>query len=355
VVDVAFLLDASGSMRDEIDAVRTRLRDVVVPGVRRAIPEAAFAVALFGEFPIAPHGPADIRAYELRSTVTSDVTRIEAALDGTPVWGNFDQPEASVEGLYQTLTGDGYGAPTDPGFIPSSTGCASGGSGGACFRREALPIVMLITDAPMHEGPPGVPPIEPYAFEPAPHGYAETVAAARDIGALVIGLGASDAGRDPPHAHLRQLAIDTGAVTASGEPLSFDIGSRGTDLGASIVQAVQRLASEVPLDVDAIAEDRPGDAVDASLVLRGIRAVSATPAANVERIEAGRFVGVLPGTELTFELLVDASALPRSTERRVFPARVVFRASGRSRIEVRELDVVVPGADGRGCAEAPRD
>ncbi|HEY8432590.1 MAG TPA: hypothetical protein VIL20_29670 [Sandaracinaceae bacterium] len=350
VVDIVFLIDSTGSMRDEIATVRARLRDVVVPGVRAAIPDAAFGVALFGEFPVLPHGPSTVRPYELRTQVTTDLARIEAALDATPEWGNFDHPEASIEGLFQVVTGAGYGAPGTPGFVPPSAGCASGGSGGACFRRDALPIVMLITDAPMHNGPPGVAPVDPYAFEPAPHTYEDAVAAVTALGALVIGLGANDAARPAPHPHLRQLARDTGSVDASGDPLAFDIGGSGAGIGAQIVRAVQFVASEVPLDVDAVAEDLPGDAVDAGLVLRGVRARSASPPENVERIEGDTFYGVIPGTELTFEVVVDASELPPSSERRVFPARIIFRA-GRSRLGTSELDIVVPGDDGRGCEE----
>lgn len=351
VIDLMFLIDSSGSMRDEIETVRARLRDVVVPGVRSAIPDAAFGVAIFGEFPVSPHGPSEVHPYMLRTPVTTDVTRIEAALDNTPTWGNFDDPEAAIEGLYQVMTGDGYGTPATPGYIPPSEGCAGGGAGGACFRRDALPIVMLITDAPMHNGPPGVPPDAPYLFAPSPHQYADAVEATRRTGALVLGLGASDPGRPTPHAHLRQLAIDTGSVDGDGNPLWFDIGSGGAAIGRGIVQAVQHVASGVPLDVDATAEDLPGDDVDASLVLRGVRARSADPPENVDRIEDHRFFGVVPGTVLTFELIVDASELPPSSERRVFPARIIFRASGRSRLDIDEVDIVVPGDDGVGCTE----
>jgi hypothetical protein len=349
VIDLMFLIDSSGSMTDEIETVRSRLRDVVVPGVRAAIQDAAFGVALFGEFPVEPHGPSSVAPYQLRSTITLDVTRVEAALDETPTWGNFDDPEAAIEGLYQVMTGRGYGTPSTPGYVPASIGCPTGGTGGVCFRNDALPIVMLITDAPMHNGPPDVPPFANYAFTPAPHGYEETVDAVRAVGALVLALGAEDASRPEPHAHLQALARDTGSVGASGDPLWFSIGSRGDRIGDEIVSAVQFVASEVPLDVDAVAEDLPGDDIDARDVLRGVRAVSADPAANVERIEEDTFFGVIPGTALTFELIVDASELASSPERRVFPARIIFRASGRSRLEVREIDIVVPGDDGVGC------
>ncbi|MCC6878030.1 MAG: VWA domain-containing protein [Sandaracinaceae bacterium] len=349
VVDILFLIDSTGSMTDEIAAVRLGLRTRVVPGVRSAIPDAAFGVALFGEFPVRPHGPNDVLPFQLRSPITQDVARVEASLEETPVWGNFDDAEAAIEGLFQVLTGAGYGAPGTPGFVPASIGCPSGGAGGACFRRDALPMVMLITDAPMHNGPPGVAPEAPYLFSPPPHGYPETVEQARRLRTLVLGLGASDPGRPSALTHLRALARDTGSVDASGQPLVFDIGSRGSQIGDEIVRAVERVASGVPLDVDAVAEDLPGDDVDAGEVLRGMRAVRADPPANVRAIEGERFLGVVPGTVLTFEVIVDASELPPSPERRVYPARILFRASGRSRLEAREVEIVVPGDDGRGC------
>ncbi|MCB9595671.1 MAG: hypothetical protein H6719_23315 [Sandaracinaceae bacterium] len=353
VIDLMFLIDSTGSMRDEIDAVREGLRTRVVPGVRRAIPDAAFGVALFGEFPVSPHGGTTVQPYELRAQITTEVTRVEASLDETPTWGNRDDPEAAIEGLYQVVTGGGYGDPSTPGFIAPSAGCPRGGFGGACFRDDALPIVMLITDAPMHNGPPGVDPVAPYEFMPAPHGYAETVEAVTRQNVLIVPLAARDPGRPSPDAHLLQLARDTNSLDAAGSPLFFDIGSGGDRIGSEIVNAVEFVASDVPLDVDAIAEDLPGDAVDANLVLRGVRALRADPPANVERVEGDTFFGVVPGTRLTFGVIVDASGLDPSPVRRVFPARILFRASGRSRLEVRELDIVVPGDDGLGCEEAP--
>jgi hypothetical protein len=346
VIDLMFLIDSTGSMRDEIDTVRSRLRERVVPGVRAAIPDAAFGLALFGEFPVRPHGPRGVSPYELRSPITTDVVRVEAAFDSPPTWGNLDDPEAAIEGLFQVVTGLGYGTPDTPGYIPPSAGCPTGGFGGACFRSDALPIVMLITDAPMHNGPDGT---ADYELDPPPHRYMETVDAVNRLNALVLGLGASDPGRPSPEAHLTELLRATGSLDASGQPLFFDIGGRGDRIGDEIVRAVQLVASEVPLDVDAVAEDVPGDGVDAGLVLRGMRARSATPPENVARIEGDTFFGVVPGTRLTFEIAVDASGLPPSPERRVFPARVIFRESGRSRLDVRAIEIVVPGDDGLGC------
>ncbi len=346
VVDIMFLIDSTASMQDEIDSVRARLRDFVVPGVRAIIPDAAFGVALFGEFPVAPHAPRDsgVQPFLLRTPITTDVVRVETALDETPVWGNLDDPEAAIEGVYQVVTGEGF-LP----FIMPSVGCPRGGVGGACFRTDAFRVLMLVTDAPMHNGPPDVAPISPYRFVPAPHTYDEAVRAVVAADVFVIGLGATDRGRPAPLPHLRELGRSTGSVDSSGAPLVFDIGLRGDAIGEEIVSAVQRVASDVPLDINAIVEDRPGDDVDARDVVRGIRAARANPPSGAMSMEGARFIGVRPGTVLSFELEIDASELPNSLERREYPARVVFRESDRSRIEAREILIVVPGDDGIGC------
>ncbi|MBX3251643.1 MAG: hypothetical protein KF901_30985 [Myxococcales bacterium] len=346
IVDVMFVIDATASMLDEIDNVRRRLRDFVVPEVRRLIPDAAFGVAFVGEFPVQPHGPPTVRPYELRSPITLDTLQVEAALAGPPEWGNFDEPEAQVEGLYQVATGEGL-AP----WIEPSAGCPMGGLGGACFRREALPIVLLVTDAPMNNGPRGVAPESRYRFtRPGrPHTYEEALEALRRLGVLAIGLGARDPFAMSPMSHLRQLALDTGAVDASG-PLAFDIGSDGSRVGSSVVDAIGRLAAGTPLDVDAVMEDVPGDPWDVRLLVRSVVALRADPPSGVRATDGSSFFGAQPGTRLTFGFELDPSAFPPSEETLVIRGRVLFRAFGRARLGRQDVVFVIPGRDG-GCDE----
>jgi predicted small lipoprotein YifL len=344
VVDIMFLLDATGSMRDAIDNVRDRLRTQVAPGVRAAIPDAAFGLAYLGEFPIDPHGPPDVLPYELRTPITADLLRLETALSRHPVWGNYDEPEAQVEALVQAATGVGLSP-----WIPASPGCPGGGLGGACFRREAFPIMMLITDAPFHNGPSGVAPVSTYRFTPAPHTYADAVAALRALGAMVIGLGAVDPLMMSPMPHLRAIARDTGAVDETGAPLVFDIGATGTRVGSGIVEAVERLAAGVPLDVFATVEDLPGDDVDARDLVQSVRPLSADPMSGVGSIEDDRFMQVHPGTRVTFEIELVAD-LPEAVEGPLeVPALVVFRAFERTRLG--QVEVVFLISHDGGCPE----
>jgi hypothetical protein len=343
IVDVMFLIDATGSMRDEIENVRAGLRDRVVPGVTAAIPDAAFGLAFFGEFPVMPHArpTSGVRPYELRAPITTDVERLTAAFEGIPNWGNLDDPEADIEGLFQVATGAGLAPWIDPSF-----GCPSGGAGGACFRSDAFRTVLLVTDAPMHNGPPSVPPVSNYTFTPSPHQYMETVTALRDIDVTVIGLGATDPGRPSPMPDLMALVAD---VDTHHSPLVFDIGNAGDRIGADIVMALETLADSVPLDVSAEVDDVPGDAFDARTIVVAVRAVSADPMANVTGMSGATFTGVVPGTQLTYAIDVDGSRLPPSTMRREIRGRVVFRDAGRSRVGSEDVSFVIPGSDGHGC------
>jgi hypothetical protein len=197
-----------------------------------------------------------------------------------------------------------------------------------------------------------VSPVAPYEFSGdlgRPHSYEQAVEAVRALGAIVIGLGARDPGSDSPMSHLREVARDSGAVDESGSPLAFDIGGTGSGVGSGIVQAVTRLAAGLPLDVDAVVEDVPGDEIDARTLVTRIVARSADPPGGVRAIEGGRFLGVVPWTRITFEIEVDASDLPPSPSTRRVPALIIFRAFGRSRLGREEVLIVIPGEDGGGC------
>jgi predicted small lipoprotein YifL len=338
VVDVFFLIDATASMEDEIENVREGLAGLVVPGVRAAIPDAQFGLAYLGEFPVEPHGPPDVRPYELRNTMTDDISSLEANLALVPSWGNFDDPEAQVEALYQVVTGEGL-----DGFIEPSLGCPRGGRGAACFREDSLPVVVLVTDAPFHNGPDGANPYE--SVSPPPHTYRALIRVLDEADILVVGLGATDTGRPSPLSHLQRLARDTGAVSGDA-PLAFDIGSRGDEVGQGIVDAVQRLAAGLPLDVDAIVEDVGGDELDARVIVSAVRPSRADPMDGVDEILPDRFAGVTPGTRVVFEVVIDASSVPVSETTIFVPARIVFRAFGRSRLGTEQFVIAIGGEEG---------
>ena len=292
--DVVFVVDTTQSMQQEIDQIRDNLRDQLAPGIRATIRDSQLGVASFRDFPSEPCGDSGDVPFTLNLPVTSDIGRVQAALRGLTAGGGNDNPEAQVEALFQVATGAGRGS-----LVPPSFGCPSGGFGYPCFRDDALPVVLLFTDAAFHDGPLG---LNPYtcALPVRPARYREAVDALNARGVRVMGLysGMLGDGRED----LDAIARDTNALDASGNPIVFDIGVNGTGLSESVVQAIRTLASVIELDIDTVLVDpNPRDAVDPRNFVDRVIAVRGEPMSGVGSIErdAGIFRRVRTGTRLS--------------------------------------------------------
>ena len=155
-----------------------------------------------------------------------------------------------------------------------------------------------------------------------------------------------------PAEQMRRVSTDTGAVDGD-QPLARSIGGGGGGVGDGIVSAITRLAEGTPLDVDALVEDVRGDEYDARDLVVAVEPLSATPPDGVAGIEDDVFVGTRPGTRVTFRVRLDPEAVPDSAETLRIPARVVFRAFGRSRLGAQDVIFLIPGTDGSSCDEEP--
>ncbi len=345
--DVVFLIDVTASMQDEIERIRDQLRDKLAPAIREQIEDVSFAVATFGDFPVRPFGDFIDHPYRLVLASTDDVFRAQAAMNTIRLGNGGDEPESHVEGLYQLATGEGLG-----GYVPASFGCPSGGLGYACLREDALPIVLLFTDASFHNGPGGS---QPYsgAISPAPHTYDDARDALEAIGARVIGF---DSGEGTPAAHLRQLALDTRATNTLGLPLVYDIGRRGERLGTGVIDAMHAFAQSVEFDVDLRVMDvDPLDGVDASLFVERVIPARASPENGILDIDedAGRFLGVKSGTQLFFQLVLKNDAVVPGPDPQTFEVEVQFRGDDRTLLGSTTVEFVVPGEDGKACEVRP--
>lgn len=342
--DITFLIDVTASMGAEIERIRTRLRDLLSPAIDAAIPDSRLAVATFADFPVGGYGSpaAGDKAFELRMPMTDDLAQVQGAVNSIELGDGGDLPESQVEALYQLATGAGRGT-----FVPPSAGCPMGGVGYACMRRDALPIVLLFTDAQFHNGPGGSNPYGP-DLVPRPATYEEAVRALNALGMVVIGF---DSGDGSARRDLRQLARDT-SLTSSGEVLVYDIGSRGQRLGTQVVSAIQTFASTVEQDIDAVLLDGDlSDGIDALELVEGIVPLAASPPDGVGAIdrEAGVFRDARAGTVLTWQIsLRNDAVVPGPRPRRV-RLEVVFRGDARRRLDRQFIDIVVPGEDGAGC------
>ncbi|MGF1464627.1 MAG: vWA domain-containing protein [Sandaracinaceae bacterium] len=337
--DVFFLVDVTGSMGEEIDQIQDLLRVEIIPRLKDAIPDLHFGVGHFADFPLPEHnyGEEDDEVYRLVQPVTGSAASVQEAVDRLRLQGGRDGAEALTEALYQTATGDGLGRFVEP------AGCSAGRPGYPCFRPIGARVILTFTDAPTHNGPGGRNPYAPGVITPAPHSYAEAVDALNAIGAKVLGIhsGArSSSGRED----LESFATRTGAVLSDATPLVFDIERDGASLAQTVVQAVGSLVRDVPIDLDVVIEDMPGDAFDATAFLRGVETRGSDPPGAA--VDLGdRYDQVLPGTEVTFAIVLRNDDIPQTETVQPFMLRVVLRGDGVSRLrEVVVMEMIPPHA-----------
>ena len=247
---------------------------------------------------------------------------------------------------YQVATGAGISPWVAPRSCPAET------IGYPCFRTAGSRIVLLFTDAAMHNGPGGSFPYDAPVLRPTPADYEQAAGALQSIGAKVLGLysGADPTDRALPD--LERVARDTGAVTESGEPIVLDIGFRGERLDTGVIDAIQQLVQEVPIDIDAFVEDYPLDAFDALQFVTGITTTGAVPASGATDL-GDRYAEVRPGTRVGFRVGLANETIPRGPEPQVYYLTVVLRGDGVTRLLETTVQVVIPSLGGEGC-EATR-
>jgi hypothetical protein len=178
--DVYFMVDQTSSMQAEKDHLRADLTtgdfindpayecsdydfdrmpnnelksQGIIGAIRCMIREANFGLGYFREIPITYAGSDNVTYKNLQDITTSIPAVVSAAsLLGTV--GNNDWPENGMLALYSMVTGNGfYFGPERRGLAPR-TDCPTGTFGYPCFRNNAIPIVIMFTDAQFHAGPP---------------------------------------------------------------------------------------------------------------------------------------------------------------------------------------------------------
>jgi hypothetical protein len=359
--DVLFVMDRTGSMSEEIDNIRQSLRTVIVPGLVATIPDLYLGMVTYADFPLEPYGSADDRPFALERPMGRDISPLQGALATLRASGGGDNPEALTEALYQVATGAGLRAnmPGRTFWIPPSGGCSTPGIGYACVRQRATPILVVITDAPTHNGPssPGSPQgslnynnaffTVGAANGEVPHTYMQTVTALQtSLGAKMIGIH-SGLGVNGGRADLEAYARTLNSLARDGTPLVYDINPDGTGLSEQVVSSVTQLINELRLDVSARAVDLDGSGV-ASLV-QAVRPRSAEPMANVRLIANDTFLGVIPGTIVSFDLVLDRARVVRQARTRTGLIRVEFLDRGRPTLGSTDVQLVIPGTGQMGC------
>jgi hypothetical protein len=347
-VDVHLLVDTTASFDGEIRELQNALSTTTLPSLQRRVPSLTLGVSRFEDMPWQPFGFRTDRPYVLVVPQTSDFGAVDRALLrlDDPLGQGGDIPESWYEALYQVATGRGLdlGAMGSiPRFTPGSLG--GGPLGGVGFRADAVRAVVLVTDAPSHEG------ADYRGVIAGAHSSAEAVEALRALEIRAIGIASGLAARSS----LEPIATQTGAVInpvngrcATGInggsrlpvngrcPLVFDISDDGTGLSRTVADGIGAL-----LDSIAYTAIHGESRDDASSFVRAIEAVSATPPAGSsppgreDRRPAGMldsipdtFTVVRSGTQLRFRARLANRTVRESVFPQVFFLRVVLVGDG---------------------------
>ena len=371
IADVAISVDTTGSMGEEINNLQASLGTTIIPGVRAAIPDSAFGVNEFEDFPVTPFGSNDCggtpdRPFRLLQQITSADMRVQAALNrlDMPLGCGGDLPESIFEGLFQIAAGDGITFPggSVPAFVPDPTTPGGGTIGGVGFRDGALPIIIFVTDDIPHT------PAEYLARGVmGAHSRDDVVTALTSIRARLIGVASRSVARAP----LEDLAVATGAVTppdargfcATGVdgrdvrpvpgldgmntcPLVFDARSNGSGLSTTLVDAVNTLVTGIELDTVSIRIlDDPNGFVKATIP-RSARPPAGAPAPTVADLDGDTvfdsFVNVTPGTVVTFTVTAYNDSVPQTDVDQVFTVRLQVIGDGVTVLDEKPVIIVVP-------------
>ncbi len=347
VADVYFLIDTTGSMSSAIENVATSLATSIVPMLRGAIPDVQMGVGHFNDVPTGSYGSYDDKTYWHVVDITPNDSEVQSGLNtlyGTVPWGyGGDWPESQVPALWITATGNGF---TDcmetipPRVCPTYPDEMSARKGYPCFRPDALPIVVLVSDAPWHNDGTGE-----WDYDCSSIMLTDAVSALLAINARHVGVFVGTAGGEG-HDSMIYVSQATGSVDAMGNALVEVTSSGGVSTG--IVSMIETLASFTPQDVNAVPRDEPNDPpaaeYDAAVFVKDITPVSGFP--GIPEGYSGQdedyFFDVVPGTQVTFNIDFYNNTVEPVDSALVFKAWIVVLGNDVAMLDRRMVIIIVP-------------
>ena len=389
-VDVAFVLDTTGSMGGVIDGMKAQISSMI-PKLQKAIPDVGVAISGHDDYPYDGHGSSGLDLpFYLLHTVTTDIAAAQLATNLFATHSGDDGPESQLEAQYQALTGEGVNWPG--GSLKKKTN-APGTYGYVDFRPGSLPVTVEISDANWHEcgdyrvGPEAAP--HPHCMDELKKAFKATHA--RGVG---VAIGSSDT--STPYGPIPQMigiaeASDAkvlpaafGGTCGAGQCctnlsglgrapdsadgksclLVFHATYTGTGTSDGIVSAIAALSVGTNFDVTAQPENDPtnaagpdGKPVDATQFIKALRAMDegsvadGCPAGTATDTNGDgikdTFTSIPVGTPVCFEVIPAKNLFVKPTRSaQFFNAFInVLGMPGSVKLDRRGVLFLVPPAD----------
>ncbi len=341
--DVYLLMDTTGSMGGEISNLKAGLTSgTYVPGcpggvvaaIKCMIPNAWIGVGRHDDYPVAPWGGYWDWVYRNLLDMTPSVSAAQAAVNTLNTHWGYDWPESQTQALWAIATGNGLGR-----FLAPRRGCPAGRWGYPCFRPDTIPIVVLFTDAPFHNGPSGSYRYASRFWGLSPPTWSQVVDALTARNVKVVVVESANWGRAAEE-DIQALLTATGSVDAAGAPYMISIASNGRGLSRAVVDAIWNLANNTRFDVSARPVDNPATPIDERRFVRSI-VVRGWGPGNCRGASGSVALQCTPGTQVDFRVAFRNNFVMPTASPQVFDFEIHVLLDGtiQQRVPVR---IVVP-------------
>ncbi|MFK7991689.1 MAG: thrombospondin type 3 repeat-containing protein [Sandaracinaceae bacterium] len=377
--DVFFLVDTTGSMGGTISDVQSELQSTIIPGITAALGadgDARYGLAAHGDYDSG--GTNQDGAVTIYQGLTTDSSAVAAATSMLSASSGGDGPESQVASMYALIEGDAF-----PGYQSSSrypmtaaphperpaspnrevvprTDCPGIGPddpepyGWGCFVTGRLPVIVLMSDATMNNGPnassnrySGVPMAPSYNGCGGSCTGGSLLTAFTDREAVFVGV--SVGGRSGT-AEYTTMAMDTNSLDGDGMPLVFE--GAQSDTSALVVDALTAIIGSsrqnitTRTDPDTAESRLPPGRTTAEFLTRvtPLRGIPEAPDGYDSRDET-TFYNVAPSTQAVFEAEFYNDFQPGGASAQVFQATIVVLGRAGTEVDERPVFMVVP-ADG---------
>ncbi|MDQ3366887.1 MAG: MSCRAMM family adhesin SdrC [Myxococcota bacterium] len=352
-VDLYVMLDRSGSMSTEITSVRDNLASVVSSvacaplgtGVLpNCIPDLWAGAGTIG------YKGSGVQAYQNWVDIRPNATFGNVLI--TSPSSSTDTQEPLTFGAFAAVTGQG-GSSFGMASVPARASCAGSPAANAgnqtfgypCFRQGALPVVLLATDEPpLSSGDTYKTPNWDSIVKPQ-----YLASKARLVGIL---------GESPTSGtltDLRKMATDTGAIDAANNNAPLVFNGAGATAAAAIKTGILALANGLPLDINAVTADAPGDAVDAVAAfvdhIETLQLGTAECASGLTDVDTNgdtfddKYLQVRTGTPVCWKVVSKPNTtVPATSEPQLFRATITVFGDGVTQLDQRDVFFLVPPA-----------
>ena len=354
-IDVAFMLDLSGSMSEEQQNLRDKIKTDVVEKIatlNEGTLDAAYAFVHFMDF-----GNDMDKVYKVDTLVTKDIDELKTAIDNTPAVNGATECDWLVlhaatisENIYGPCSTNGWPALAQEKAtcnipLPDCTG-REGNRAGLCFREKAMPILIIITD----EAPTDVnmPPENKLSSELALKTMAEQ-------NAKFIGIDSSStSGTSSISKFFETVSQATGTLDKNGKSFNLNVGNDavaadGKAMSEKIGEAIESLTSFVQMDVwvagNASVEC---DGTNIAAFIKGGIPIKAEPPEGATIDEANmKFLKVNPGTVVTFDVQFHNDFCQNLTGAPVFYKAEAMVLGEGAYLSKKEVDIIVPASESK--------